>query len=599
MVTGSPAVTSATVSGLTLGTAYKFRVTATNVVGPGPASTPSAAVTPATTPAAPTKVLAYPGLTTAHADKITVTWTPAVDNGSVLTKNTLTATPVGGGPAVTATVAGGATATGIITGLAEGTPYDVTVTATNAVGTGPASSPPALVMTFTVPNAPTSVVATPGVQGSANLTWAAPGDNGSTITKYTLTPSPACPACTGLTVTGTPAPSSAHVAGLTVGTTYTFTVNATNTVGTGPSSGPSNPVTSAGLPQAPTNLSATPGDSQLTVTWTAPVANGNPVTAYNVTATPVGCPSGCPPVVGVTVGGNPPNTTVVVTGLTNYLKYQLTVTATNAAGTGPASSAITATPGKVQGYWVATAQGGVYAYGGAGFYGAASAFRLNSPIITITSTSDGNGYWQVGADGGIFTFGDAQFFGSTGNIHLNLPVVGMAPTADDKGYWLVASDGGVFAFGDAHYYGSLPAQHVHVSDIVGMVRTADGGGYWMIGSDGGVFAFGDAKFVGSLPGIGVHTNDIVSITPTHDGGGYWMVGSDGGVFAFGDAFFVGSLAGLPLASPVVDMTSTPSGTGYWILDRQGDVFAKGTATDQGSPAGLIAGQQAVGIASSD
>jgi hypothetical protein len=31
----------------------------------------------------------------------------------------------------------------------------------------------------------------------------------------------------------------------------------------------------------------------------------------------------------------------------------------------------------------------------------------------------------VAADGGIFTFGDAQFFGSTGALHLNRPIVGM------------------------------------------------------------------------------------------------------------------------------------------------------------------------------
>jgi hypothetical protein len=32
----------------------------------------------------------------------------------------------------------------------------------------------------------------------------------------------------------------------------------------------------------------------------------------------------------------------------------------------------------------------------------------------------------VAADGGIFSFGDAHFYGSTGSIRLNQPVVGMA-----------------------------------------------------------------------------------------------------------------------------------------------------------------------------
>ena len=60
---------------------------------------------------------------------------------------------------------------------------------------------------------------------------------------------------------------------------------------------------------------------------------------------------------------------------------------------------------------------------------------------------------MVGADGGVFTYGDAAFYGSAGNVHLNAPIVGMAATSDGKGYWLVASDGGVFAYGDAAFAG--------------------------------------------------------------------------------------------------------------------------------------------------
>ena len=82
--------------------------------------------------------------------------------------------------------------------------------------------------------------------------------------------------------------------------------------------------------------------------------------------------------------------------------------------------------------------------------------HLNEPIAGIARTSDAKGYWLVASDGGIFAFGDAGFHGSTGNIALNRPVVGMASTPDGKGYWLVASDGGIFAFGDAGFHGSIP-----------------------------------------------------------------------------------------------------------------------------------------------
>ena len=54
------------------------------------------------------------------------------------------------------------------------------------------------------------------------------------------------------------------------------------------------------------------------------------------------------------------------------------------------------------------------------------------------ATPSGNGYWLVAADGGVFAFGDAHFYGSTGGIRLNQPIVGMAATPSGKGYWLVA-----------------------------------------------------------------------------------------------------------------------------------------------------------------
>ena len=73
----------------------------------------------------------------------------------------------------------------------------------------------------------------------------------------------------------------------------------------------------------------------------------------------------------------------------------------------------------------------------------------------MAATPDGAGYWLVGADGGLFAFGDAGFHGSMGGKPLNAPMVGMAPTPDGHGYWSVAADGGLFAFGTADYFGSM------------------------------------------------------------------------------------------------------------------------------------------------
>ena len=69
-------------------------------------------------------------------------------------------------------------------------------------------------------------------------------------------------------------------------------------------------------------------------------------------------------------------------------------------------------------------------------------------------TSDGAGYWIATADGGVYAFGDAGFYGSMGGRHLNAPITGIATTPDRHGYWLLAADGGVFSYGDAHFAGS-------------------------------------------------------------------------------------------------------------------------------------------------
>jgi hypothetical protein len=75
-------------------------------------------------------------------------------------------------------------------------------------------------------------------------------------------------------------------------------------------------------------------------------------------------------------------------------------------------------------------------------------------VVGIAATPDGKGYWEVASDGGIFAFGDAGFYGSMGGKPLNGPIVGLA--ADPAGgYWMTGQDGGVFAFGNALYYGRV------------------------------------------------------------------------------------------------------------------------------------------------
>ncbi|NMO13307.1 hypothetical protein HPC49_15380 [Pyxidicoccus fallax] len=317
--TESSTTTSFTVLGLINGTAYSFHVTATNGTGAGLASEPVFA-TPRTVPGAPTQVRATAGNRSALVE-----WSAPDDNGgSDVTGYTLT---VEAGGTVVETRETSATSL-TVTGLTNGTTYRFTVTATNGVGTGAASSPVSAVPQ-SLPGAPTGLAVSPG-NTQVSLTWTAPQDNGGNpLTGYVVTVRSGGAVVRTQDATTT----NATVTGLTNGTAYSFTVSATTSVGTGL---PSEPVsaTPRTVPGAPTQLQATAGEGQVTVSWTAPANGGSAITGYTVLAQPGDRT--------VQVAGN--QTQATVTGLTNGTAYTFTVTATNVAGTGAASTSVSATP---------------------------------------------------------------------------------------------------------------------------------------------------------------------------------------------------------------------------------------------------------------
>ena len=218
--------------------------------------------------------------------------------------------------------------------------------------------------------------------------------------------------------------------------------------------------------------------------------------------------------------------------------------------------------------------------------------------VSVISTQDQfayqSGYWEAASDGGIFAFGGAGFYGSMGGTTLNKPVVGVASTSDNKGYWEVASDGGIFAFGDAGFYGSMGGRALKTS-IVAIAATSDSGGYWEVASDGGVFAFGDARFYGSK-GAGALSSPIVAIVASPNDDGYWEVAADGAIFAFGNPGVYGSIGGHPLSAPIVGAAATSSYNGDWELASDGGIFAFGSAGFFGSMGGRQLNKPVVGIA---
>jgi hypothetical protein len=183
-----------------------------------------------------------------------------------------------------------------------------------------------------VPGKPTNLAASAG-DSTVNLSWTAPASSGRPVTAYTATETEQG---LGTVTCATTGALGCTVSGLRNGTEYTFTVHATNTVGDGPESNPSNKVTPVAptAPGRPTAVTAIAGAASASVTWTAPANGGKPITGYTVTSSPDGKTCATTGALGCTVAG-----------LRNGTKYTFTVTATNGVGTGlPSNPSTPVTP---------------------------------------------------------------------------------------------------------------------------------------------------------------------------------------------------------------------------------------------------------------
>jgi len=256
-----PLATGTSVSGLTNGDTYYFRVYSTNAVDESLSSNTLSQI-PATVPGTPLNVLATPA-----SNQVTVTWdAPSDDGGSaidfyVVKYRTAESawTEIQTADATVFSV--------VIDSLANGTPYFFEVYAENDVGAGDPSDQ--LTATpATVPTAPQNLDATPQT-GQVLLEWGIPSSNGGAeITSYTVKWSEgdtfdsndfASVEITG--IDSNPPLTTTTVTTLTNGQPYTFVVTATNSAGESASSN-DDTATPAAAPTAPTLLEGIPHSSR-------------------------------------------------------------------------------------------------------------------------------------------------------------------------------------------------------------------------------------------------------------------------------------------------------------------------------------------------
>ncbi|MDX6244581.1 MAG: hypothetical protein QOE76_2304, partial [Frankiales bacterium] len=367
---GTSTATSATVTGLTNGTAYIFRVSAVNATGQGAVSASSAPVTPSGPPAAPTI-----SAITAADGALSVAYSAAASGSPVLDYEY----QLGGTGPWTSTASTSTPA--LISGLVNGTVYAVTLRAVSAIGNGAASAP--VNGTPAAPPGAPSITSASTAVGSATLVFTPGYAGGATITDYQYQIG------SGAWLSGATASSPLTITGLANGTTYSIRLRGVSSSGNGAASTAS-VVTTPDVPAAPAVSAVTSGDGSLSIAFAPSDNHGSAVTSYEYQLIPSG------PWTAASSLASP----IEVTGLTNGTSYAVSVRAVNAVGTGPGSPAQNATPATVPG--APSIVGGTIAGSDAQLSTAftAPASDGGSAITTYEYSTDGGATWRSRATGG-------------------------------------------------------------------------------------------------------------------------------------------------------------------------------------------------------
>ncbi len=194
-----------------------------------------------------------------------------------------------------------------------------------AFGVGHNNTLGALVMAFSLPDAPTGLMATPS-NAQVSLSWTAPAFYGGSIVDHYVVYQD------GIALPNNPTGLTTVITGLVNGQSYSFKVAAHNLAGIGDQSGAVSSIPYT-VPNAPTGLTATPGNAQVTLNWTEPLFIGGSGIDYYVIYQN-----------GIALTDHPSGLTFNVEGLSNGHEYEFTVAAHNLTGTGAMSNVASSIP---------------------------------------------------------------------------------------------------------------------------------------------------------------------------------------------------------------------------------------------------------------
>jgi hypothetical protein len=82
---------------------------------------------------------------------------------------------------------------------------------------------------------------------------------------------------------------------------------------------------------------------------------------------------------------------------------------------------------------------------------------MKARIMPCLESNGHGGYWIVHADGAVFAFGGANYYGgANGHLPAGHTIVDVASSPDGRGYWLLSNHANVYAYGSAGYHGGAP-----------------------------------------------------------------------------------------------------------------------------------------------